>query len=163
MKLPRRPTKLPPPLKRECYRFRHMPFNPRQKATIHNPYPEKKWPFPIGTPVYCFKTNGACDPADVFIGRVIYYNPARNIDASCVTSPGLPSIAVLDCQGHHESLSPREVKPCTRAGWLDILRLIADEARTRGERHRAQADAETTKARNCYAYARALDEAIPHK
>jgi len=68
----------------------HTPkkFDPKHPVSIYNPYPRSKWPIKYGKLVWAEKSQGGT--MGITEGFVIWFHPARNLDASSVTSPGQP-------------------------------------------------------------------------
>lgn len=73
-------------------------FDPRKSCTIHNPLPQKRWPFKFNEPVYFLHPRFN----SIMCGRVSWYNPARKVDASCVTTEGCPFYRVVIDWGTRE-------------------------------------------------------------
>jgi hypothetical protein len=89
-----------------------LKWHPRKPCDITNPMPQDRWPFRMNAKVF-FVQN-----FQVYAGRVAWYNPAREIDASCCVSPGHQFLNVQN--GGSSSLpSVEHVFPGTKAGFKD--------------------------------------------
>lgn len=90
-------------------------FNPRENVSIHNPWPRRRYPIRFGTKVYVRDGYG-----HIYGGQVIWYHPARRIDASCVITSGNPWYQVKLRDGHIDNFGADETRPRTRAGRREL-------------------------------------------
>lgn len=99
-------------------------FNPREKVNIYNNWPKIK--YPIKGKVYFYDVYTFLPTFDdVKIGVVTWYHPTREIDASCVISPGFPfyKIKVKD-ERNDLHISANQVAPRNKAGFEKIKKEI---------------------------------------
>lgn len=103
-------------------------WNPKEQCTIHNPMPQKLWPFKMGEAVYWIDVKH-----DYYIraGRVSWYNPSRKIDASCVVTPGHPFVNI---DGQIPLV--RHVFPFTKKGWQTAILCLSILATAKAEKCR---------------------------
>jgi len=84
-------------------------FNPSKPIDIYNSLPKRFWPFKFGERVWCITKLG------VKTGRIDWYHPAREMDASFVISPDSPFYCVV-FRGSRENVSARKVFKHSKAG-----------------------------------------------
>jgi hypothetical protein len=113
-------------------------WNPKIQCNIHNPMPQKLWPFKMGQAVYWIDAK-----YDYLIrsGRVSWYHPSRELDASSVTTPGHPFVNI---DGQLPSI--RYVFPFTSKGWQTAVLCLSIIATARAERCRTNAKNEHAEA-----------------
>jgi len=81
MKIPKKPA----PLRKLEYTKRpKSAWNPKERHDIYNTLPVDRWPHKEGAAVIYIRRR----ERDICAGRVVWFHPAREMDASCVLSTG---------------------------------------------------------------------------
>lgn len=91
-----------------------MKYNPRKPWDIFNFGPQSMWPFKKGEVVIGIARGG------IIRGRVTWYHPAREIDHSCVISPGHPFVRVQYHKEHTETVTLAECRRDTPKGRREL-------------------------------------------
>lgn len=91
-------------------------FNPRAPVSIHNEWPRSKYPIPHGTLVWVRGRHG------IYAGRITWYHPSREIDASCVQSAGHPwyKVAGKDLGEHGQNFDASYTRRKTDKGLREL-------------------------------------------
>ncbi len=80
------------PLKKRGFKGK---WNPKEHCDIHNPMPQKMWPFKFNQPVYFIDSRFNT----IECGLVSWYHPARERDHGCIITPGHPFYRVVTKHG----------------------------------------------------------------
>lgn len=125
-------------------------YNPREPVTIHNPYPQKLWPFREGTPVW-FIDNRGCP--ELCAGRMQWYNPALKGTRLTV---GQPICTINIAGGSSYTVTTDEIAAKTKAGKKKLLLYLAGRHRASARSYERQRTAAVEEADRLETEARSL-------